>query len=121
MCQSATHRACPRRMEGGRPRVGPILSGPTDEGGAMIDPLELANLSPEAQRAAVIDDLAIACERALAVLNPDDPLVPGLARAAAGFRLLGARPRSHLQGVPRPADRPPVPSAPRPPLLRLLR
>lgn len=86
----------------------------------MIDPVELASLSPEEQRLAVIRDLAAACDRALAVLTPDDPLIPGLVRASAGFQHLGGRPRPHLRGLPtaaQPADRQP----PRAPLLHLVR
>ena len=69
----------------------------------MIDPVELAEMPPDAQRLEVIRDLALACERALAVLSPADPLVPGLVRASAGFQHLAGPPRPHLRGLPRGA------------------
>lgn len=85
----------------------------------MIDPRDLADLDPDAQRLAVVRDLAEACERALAVLTPDDPLVPGLVRASAGFQHLAGPPRPHLRGLPTVAGA--IRSAaPRAPLLHLV-
>lgn len=62
----------------------------------MIDPVRLTKLSLEEQITVVLQDVAAACERALAVIPPDHPLCPDLSCAASGLQRLVGRPQPRL-------------------------